>query len=1269
MLIKRLSLIFISLVSIVLLLVLLTGLWLATEHGTKNVLKLAQNQMDGLMISHQAGGVFGKLQLSRVSFSNPQIEIDVTDLTVDIDWYCSLNLQLCFESIALNQLTLRSKASADDQQASADTSDIIRLPFLLDVSSFVLNRFELHDDSEYDDADHMAPNSSQTLKMSIQQIDSSFSFFEHFDLSHLQIERIDLLSSDKDELQSQASSPVTGQAQPLASLKTSLALLSTEYAGMEVPSVFIPIEFDIKQVNLKQFCYNQDELCLNDMTLASSHFEQQLNAQLNLLNITANEPLSAGEKVLKDLSNLSLNAQVDINNQLSTSLKLTSDSVVYQALVLDTTLDLNSIDASLNAGVDEQGVNIMSLRADIDVFSPKLPASLNTEISYLPYQSLLFSEQAPALWQNDTKLNLSIEGELSDYLLTFEAQKLTIKGFEPKRASANIGWLDSKLSLTNVSLESDLQNNPLTVSGDLNVNADGLINANEFVISSQGLYASISGNAAIWDVSLPTELTPLKLKFDLKDLSQLLLQTQGEGNNTYTGVLDLEATLYSPLVEPIIELEARADDIQLADMSLEKLRVTGNINTQNKLASRMNAELSNLSLSSFELPELSLDLNGNEQMQSLRLSIPKGEIRTEQLFTGRLIYTQDNAQALEVSAWEGEWSTSTFMYKDMSVWLSQTSKLNFDFDTQLLEMSAACWQGNETKEDAESLSVAQLCVQSESIGPESAKIEVSTQLDVIETLALLDFDSHLASLDGYVDVNASNAIFDSNTQIQWDKQSGLTIESSSKLADLVLINNGKAIVFQHATLTSTLAKDSLHNRLDMRSVGFGSILYDGYFNKLSASDKSQRTHDATLLIDSINLSRLDPFSPQLDKIDGNINAELDISGMLATPQILGKVSVSDGELLIEQIPLRLTNWQQTIEFQGRELNTQGNFNLGVYDQGGEAQLKAYIDFSDAFVVEGSLRGTDLALAYDTHLLEVSPNLRFEASPQRINLEGGVAIPSAKLVIKTLPASAQSPSLDINVVDKESSTDSLGPQVFADLEIYIDPDMKKKVQLEALDLKTALHGDLNLQVDPKNTSLSGKINLVDGEYNAYGQALLVQQGEISFTGLPQVPNLDIRAIRNPLNTADEVIAGISVTGTSQQPVVELFSDPGMDQAKQLSYLLTGRDFDKPGESTDSQTMLVNTLLSFGIGRSENGIGRLGRSFGVDNLNLQTSGQGDSTQIQVSGQLSENIQVSYGLGVFDSISELKLRYNMLPQVYIEAVSGLNNALDIYYEIERQ
>jgi translocation and assembly module TamB len=98
------------------------------------------------------------------------------------------------------------------------------------------------------------------------------------------------------------------------------------------------------------------------------------------------------------------------------------------------------------------------------------------------------------------------------------------------------------------------------------------------------------------------------------------------------------------------------------------------------------------------------------------------------------------------------------------------------------------------------------------------------------------------------------------------------------------------------------------------------------------------------------------------------------------------------------------------------------------------------------------------------------------------------------------------------------------------------------------------------------------------------------------------------------------------------------------------------------------MLVNALVSFGVGNSDNGVNKLGKSLGFDSLNVQTAGQGDRTQVQLTGRLSENVQITYGVGVFDQASEVILKYQLLPKLYLEAKSGATSAVDLFYEVTR-
>lgn len=64
-------------------------------------------------------------------------------------------------------------------------------------------------------------------------------------------------------------------------------------------------------------------------------------------------------------------------------------------------------------------------------------------------------------------------------------------------------------------------------------------------------------------------------------------------------------------------------------------------------------------------------------------------------------------------------------------------------------------------------------------------------------------------------------------------------------------------------------------------------------------------------------------------------------------------------------------------------------------------------------------------------------------------------------------------------------------------------------------------------------------------------------------------------------------------------------------------------------------------------------------------MNTSGTGDETKLSVSGYIAPGVQIRYGVGVFDSVSEVALRYQLLPKLYLEAVSSLNSELNLYYQ----
>ena len=110
---------------------------------------------------------------------------------------------------------------------------------------------------------------------------------------------------------------------------------------------------------------------------------------------------------------------------------------------------------------------------------------------------------------------------------------------------------------------------------------------------------------------------------------------------------------------------------------------------------------------------------------------------------------------------------------------------------------------------------------------------------------------------------------------------------------------------------------------------------------------------------------------------------------------------------------------------------------------------------------------------------------------------------------------------------------------------------------------------------------------------------------------------------------------------------------------------GRDIGSDSGSAGSA--LTTSLIGMSISSTGALVGELGEAFGVRNLTLDTAGAGDKSQVTVSGYLSRDLQLKYGYGIFNAVGEFTLRYRVMRRLYLEAVSGVDTAVDLLYKFE--
>ncbi len=395
--------------------------------------------------------------------------------------------------------------------------------------------------------------------------------------------------------------------------------------------------------------------------------------------------------------------------------------------------------------------------------------------------------------------------------------------------------------------------------------------------------------------------------------------------------------------------------------------------------------------------------------------------------------------------------------------------------------------------------------------------------------------------------------------------------------------------------------------------------------------------------------------PQVEDLSGRVYGALTVQGTVAEPLLGGTLALTDGAVDVPPAGLVLTEIWAELEGRGRE---GLGLTAGVRSGDGELQVEGVMSVFQEIptaairVVGEAFRVVDT----DEARIVASPDLRLDADAERILLAGSVRIPEAAITPGRITPGAVTVSDDQVLVSVEGEAP---PAVGRPLEAEIRVILGDEVTFAGFGLEARLDGEVVVRQAPETpTTASGEIRIVEGEYRAYGQGLVIDSGRIYFAGGPVTePALDVRAVRRP---AEGILVGAEVGGTLEEPEFRLFSEPSMTQQEQLSWLVLGRPLeDAPGGEGDA---LARAALALGLRGGDFLAKNLGERLGVDQLTVQTGPEeagapsDPSEAALVAGKyLSPRLYVSYGIGLFNAASVLRMQYDIAKHWKLVTESG--------------
>jgi translocation and assembly module TamB len=412
----------------------------------------------------------------------------------------------------------------------------------------------------------------------------------------------------------------------------------------------------------------------------------------------------------------------------------------------------------------------------------------------------------------------------------------------------------------------------------------------------------------------------------------------------------------------------------------------------------------------------------------------------------------------------------------------------------------------------------------------------------------------------------------------------------------------------------------------------------------------------------LELPELDPLELALGSTlvdaEGRLSAQFSASGTRAAPQLQGGLRLEDFSAELPALGIRPEQGQLSVDLsEGSRADIRFQAVSGGRFEG-SGWLSLDPDAEQRLQMEVS--GSEVLVSDTLQLnLTASPEIELALREQGLRLRGRVEVPRARIDLDRLEGSVQ-PSPDVVVLDPAEERDAGTPlPVDADLRLALGDD----VRLEGFGLEGKLGGELRIRERPGRAAIgSGSLN-VSGRYEAYGQKLEITRGRLSFAQSPlDNPALDIRAERK----LERVTAGIRVTGNAIDPQLTLWSDPALDQADVLSYLVLGRPLRAARSGEGQQLNAAATALGAGGNLLAE---RLGARLGFDQAGVEESATLGGAALMVGKYLSPRLYVAYGVALFGQGQVFSIKYILseLWDVEIEA-SDRETRGSLNYRLER-
>ncbi|MCJ8320482.1 MAG: translocation/assembly module TamB domain-containing protein [Colwellia sp.] len=1253
----------------------LLALLLTTPWGTRLTLAILNN-FDALEINYSSGSLVRDIKLNSFHLQLDNLEIAITGLSAEIDFSCSLKKTLCIKSLIVDDLFLRyqtiEQQTHQENPAKTNKNQLFEMPFAINANTVVLKNTQLN---------------INNTEISVEQFVTQLTIKKSaFNISQPKAKQLTVV------------------------LKESIKKRSIK-SSTQLPEVILPIALKIEQLHLDDIVVKTKEYAQPNCQLpCQPKFKQQWQSSNNHLSgfwqqsdvsIRQFKTSTATFSISELVADAKLLPPYQVDSQLVSKL----NNVLWWPEVSGSSqqISLQGSFEDLTIKVISEGKLILTSEGNVNLLHSDVPFDFSLAVKEIPMPLSL------AHFGQPSSMSLAVSGNLKEQALTLTSQlnsygykeaqvklvashhegifsinellfnddnsasQLTLHGevaILPSEVSWQLSCQSTGFTLPTISLHSlsELGNNPEQINmiaANIPEFITGRLNGN---LSSTGSWSENKWSIAINDTNISGVINNSKLSIvgdiGLNDTghlqkgqlflafndSELSLQTTNDSfwningklsvSNVDSWVKGMAGALVSDFSvtgqqdNPIIQLNSQFSQLNWQHWQSSLLTFEANYQPMNGHQIQLNLNNKHLTMIKenqlINIDDFVFSINGNANKHQIQ-SHWAGD------FNGQL--SIDGQLNDDFTYWQSWVNKAAFTYQDMVLTTNKAFSWGVDLTKQQSVIASHCWL-------SEGIS---LCMPNQSTVGAFGDVALKLKLDfsVIDQLLLPKGVELNSQISGDVKATWSDTL-PARAEANFSLSSGY-IKVTDDFSEHQLSQWAKG------ELAFTVNEQQVTGTLHLADIQDNSIID---INSTLGFPGAQAV-DAQIVLNQFNLQPFQAILSDVVNLQGSLTANITINGTLDSPLINGGVTLENGKLLLSQNANTFDNIYSTVVIKNNQANIQGSFFL----EDKEASLSGTMSWQENLTMNLNLNADDLPLVFPPQLvMSISPRLNFNLKDKALTVSGSIDVLSGSYNIEKLPEGSVSLSDDVIIVDQHGKAifkESSGFDIKTDIRVNI----AKAFKISGQGLKSHLFGQLQIsQKEKQPFQLFGRIQSDQGTFQAYGQRLEIEKGELTFNGPIDNPYFNLRASRHI--KAEDIDVGIQVTGLADSLDMQLYSSTTMEMPEMLSYLVRGRSLDA---STGNSTAAASLLVGFGVTNSVGLFDQIEKIPLISNIAVDTEGEGDQTQATVSGYIGNRVYLKYGIGVYEPINELTVRMYMFNRFWLEIVSGIEQSTDLYYSFD--